>query len=374
MPLSFRAMRWRLILLVVLAFPAPALSADRTSTPHDCDAPTLYMPVCSVAHDWTLAEAAAALGGRDTAAVGQGDTLSILARRASGPVTLCCTIDAPLTRIGDSDIWALSVRVQSLDRAIIDLQISPSGKQLTAYYGVHVGKPALSPRLLGRLVEETLHSEALGEARKLTIYVPPGHVASERIPVVYLADGAMLEGYAPAIEAEIVSGRIRPVLVVGIWPGMADPGMRAREYLIGRSIPRFRNQRAFVIDEVMPFVERSYGASGKRDERMLAGFSDGAAWALSMGLENPDLFGHVAALSLGWPPAADEIASDDRPRVFLAAGFLEPDFYHVTAQAAHRAQASSVLVRFEEFASGHVPVAWQTMLADALAWSFPRGT
>ena len=373
MPVSSRAMRWRLILLAVLPFLAPASADDRYSVPHDCDTPTRYEPVCGVAHDWTPAEAAAALGSRDTAAIGQGNVLNILARRASGPVALCCTIDAPLTRISDSDLWALSVRVKDLDRAIIDLQILPSGEQLTAYYGSHVGKPALSPHLLGRLAEEMLQSEALGEARRLTIYVPPGHVASESIPVVYLADGATLEAYAPAIEAEIVSGRIRPVLVVGIWPGMADPGMRAREYLIGRSIPRFRNQRDFVVDEVMPFVEHAYGASGKREERMLAGSSDGAAWALSMGLKNPKLFGQVAALSLGWPPAADAIASDGRPRVFLAAGFLEPDFYHVTAQAAQRAQDSNVPIRFESFASGHVLVAWQTMLADALAWSFPRG-
>jgi enterochelin esterase-like enzyme len=285
---------------------------------------------------------------------------------------LCCTIEASLARIGDSDIWALSVRVLNLDRAIIDLQLSPPGKQLTAYYGTRVAKPALSPRLLGRLVEETLHSEALGEPRRLTVYVPPGHDPADRIPVIYMADGAALEGYAPAIEAEIISGRIRPVLVVGIWPGMADPGMRVREYLVGHSIPRFRNQRAFVIGEVLPFAEKTFGASDKPGERMLIGFSDGAAWALSMGLKRPDLFGQVAAVSLGWPPATDGIDADGRPKLFLAAGVLEPDFYRVTTQAARRAQDSPVPVRFEEFASGHVLVAWQTMLADALAWSFPR--
>lgn len=365
-------MRLRLILLTVLAVHTPALAGDRFSTPHDCDIPTLYEPVCNAPLTWTASDAAAALGNRDTTAIGQGDTLSILARRASGPVTLCCTIDAPLTRIGDSDIWALSVRMRDLDRAIIDLQLSPPGKQLTAYYGNHVAKPALSPRLLGRLVEETLQSAVMGEPRKLTVYVPPGHDPADRIPVVYMADGSALEGYAPAIEAEIISGRARPVLVVGIWPDMADPGMRAREYLIGRSVPRFRSQRDFVIAEVLPFAERTFGASDKPQERLLMGFSDGAAWALSMGLKRPDLFGQVAALSLAWPPAADGVAADDRPRLFLAAGSLETDYYRATTQAAHRAQASHVAVRFEEFTSGHVLVAWQTMLADALAWSFPR--
>lgn len=373
MPLSSRAMRSRLILLAALAWLAPAGAADRYSTPHDCEMPTHAEPVCNAPFAIGPADAAAALGSRDTVAIGQGDRLTILARRADGPVTLCCTIDAPLTRIGDSEVWGIALHVLSLDRAIVDLQLSPPGRQLNAYYGIHVARPALSPHLLGRLVDETLHSEAMGEPRQLTVYVPPGHDASERLPVVYMADGSTLKAYAPAIEAEIISGRIRPVLVVGIWPGTTDPGTRSREYLIGRSIPRFRDQRDFVIDEVLPFAERTFGASDKPAERMLAGFSDGAAWALAMGLKRPDLFGQVAALSFGWPPAADGVAAQDRPKLFFAAGLLEPDFYRVTAQTAHRAETSPVPVRFEEFASGHVPVAWQTMLADALAWSFPRG-
>jgi enterochelin esterase-like enzyme len=287
-------------------------------------------------------------------------------------VTLCCSIDAPLTRIGDSELWVLSVRVIGLDRAVLDLQISPPSPNLAAYYGEHVHQPVPAAKLLGRLVRETLASGALGEQRHLTIYLPPGHDPAERYPVVYLADGDVLPAYAGTIEAAIVSGRIRPVIVAGLAPGMSDPGMRAREYLVGRSTPRFRDQMRFVFDEAMPFVEARFGASSRPQERMLAGFSDGAAWALATGLRHRDRIGTIAALSLGWIQAADGVASDDRPRLYLAAGMLEPDFYRVTAQAARRAQGSSAPLRYETFLSGHVLVAWQTMLVDALAWSFPR--
>ncbi len=259
-------------------------------------------------------------GGRCDGGAGQswhnGDRAGRCAHRPGAPH--CRPGDAVLhhrcaadARIGDSDVWALSVRVLNLDRAIIDLQLSPAGKQL---YGL-LRQPcrqarALSPRLLGRLVDETLQSAALGEPRRLTVYVPPGHDAADRIPVVYMADGAALDAYAPAIEAEIISGRIRPVLVVGVWPGVADPGVRARsEYLIGPFPSRAAATSATsLIDEVLPFAERTFGASDRPDERMLMGFSDGAAWALSMGLKRPDLFGQIAALSLGWPPAARTVS------------------------------------------------------------------
>ena len=357
---------------MLLFLSGPAFAGDRYSEPHSCDAPTLPFPVCTAQPNWSEADAAAALGARDVVGVAQGDRLSVIARRGAGPVALCCSIDAPLTRIGDSDLWVLSVRVFGLDRAVIDLQVSPPSPNLAAFYGARVTRPAPTAKLLGTLVHETLYSTALGEQRRLVIYLPPGYDAAEHYPVVYLADGDVLPAYAGAIEGAIVSGRIRPVVVAGLAPGMRDPGMRAREYLVGRSTPRYRGQTHFVFDEAMPFVESKYAASDRPPDRMLAGFSDGAGWALSMGLRNSDRVGTVAALSLGWIAAADGVGSDDRPRLYLAAGYLEPDFYRVTAQAARRAQGSAAPLLFESFASGHVLVAWQTMLLDALAWSFPR--
>ncbi|HXC54094.1 MAG TPA: alpha/beta hydrolase-fold protein [Rhizomicrobium sp.] len=357
--------------LLLLAAPG-ALAQDRYSEPRECETPTYYAPVCLTDRVWTAAEAERLLGARDEVAFSQGDTLNVIARQAHGPVYLCCTIETALTRIEGSDLWVLSAHVLDLDRAVIDIQLSPPAKTLTAYYGANVPKPATVERLLGTLVEETIPSAALGEQRRLTIYLPPGYDKSQHYGVVYMADGSVLPAYAPAIEAGIIAGRSRPLIVVGIWPGQGDPAARAREYLVGHSFGRYRHHNQFVIDEVMPFVEGKYGASAQKDDRMLAGFSDGAAWALSTGLRHPDLFGSVAAFSLGWVPAADGIGSDGRPRLYLAAGVLEPDFGRTTARAARRAEGSDAPVRFEEFGSGHTLVAWQTMLLDALAWGFPR--
>ena len=355
-----------------LVFAASAHGGDRFSEPRACDAPTLVAPVCLAQRSWNAADASAALGTRDVVGIAEGDVLSVLARRSSGPVTLCCSIDAPLSRIGDSDLWVLSVRVLGLDRAVLDLQVTPPSGDLAAYYGAQVQASRPAAKLLGTLVRQTLHSAALGEERHLTIYLPPGHDPAQRYPVVYLADGGVLPAYAGAIEAAIVSGRVRPVIVAGLSPGMRDPGNRAREYLVGRSASRFRDQMQFVFDEAMPFIETTYGGSDRPQDRMLAGFSDGAAWALATGLRNRTRIGTITALSLGWIQASDGVASDDRPRLYLAAGTLEPDFYRMTAQAARRAEGSAAPLRFDTFASGHVLVAWQTMLVEALAWSFPR--
>ena len=49
----------------------------------------------------------------------------------------------------------------------------------------------------------------------------------------------------------------------------------------------------------------------------IGGFSDGASYALSLGLTNGDVFGHVLALSPGFAAPADEIG---RPRCYVSHG------------------------------------------------------
>lgn len=312
------------------------------------------------------------LGSRDVTAFAADGVWTVIARRTGGPVSLCCSIVAPLTRIADSDLWTLSLRLFDLDRAIVDVQILPQPPlNVPVYRGAKVPLLDVAAKLSGSLVNETLASAALGETRKLTIYLPPGFDAKRRYPALYMADGYALSAFAPAIEARIVSGQIRPLIVVGIWPGQGDPQDRAREYLPDRLPGRYRAHAQFVLDEVLPLAEAKYGASSDPQDRMLAGFSDGAAWALSLGLGRGGTFGQVAVLSFGWPAAADGIERAPRPRLFFAAGRLEPGFYKTTVLTARHAQATGGGVELEEYTSAHSLFAWTSMIVDALAWAFP---
>ncbi len=356
----------------LLGASAAMAAGEFTLSPRDCDAPSESSPVCLAPEPWSEAEAAGTLGTGTLAAIVRGDTLTVLARRARGPVSICCTIAAPLTRIGDSEYWAVSLKIYGMRRAALDFQAEPEGSDALSFIGPDVANVPTAPRLLGSLVEDTIDSTAMDSRRHLTVYLPPGHDSAQSYPVVYLADGATVRAFAPAIEALIVTGRARPMIVVGLWPAQNDPRARGREYLVGNSASDYSHHSAFVFDEVMPFVERRYGASARPQDRVVAGFSDGAAWALSFGLRHTRDIGTICAFSLGWPAAAEGVDDDDRPRLYLAGGFLEPGFHRVTAEAARRARSSRAPLLFEEFASGHALIAWQAMLLDALAWTFPR--
>ena len=360
--------------LVLLVHPALAANPDRFSIPRACVEPSYEQPVCVANNGLTAAQAAQRLGNRDVAAFSEGSTLTVIARRAEGPVQLCCSIVAPLARIEGSDLWTLSVNVFELNRAIIDIQFSPSlpfNLHSTVYYGQNAPRPPAAASLAGRLVQETLASKALNEARRLTIYLPPAYDAAKHYPIVYMADGFAVAAYAAAIEAAIAAGEVRPLIVVGLWPGLGE--QRHREYLPGFSMPRYAEHADFVLNEVLPFVEAKYAPATRPQDRVVAGFSDGAAWALSTGLAHKDRFGGIVAMSLGWPQAAAGIDAADRPKLFLGSGLLEADFNATTNKAFRRAGYGTNPVKFDGYTSGHAMVAWQNMLLDALRWLFPGG-
>lgn len=85
----------------------------------------------------------------------------------------------------------------------------------------------------------------------------------------------------------------------------------------------------------------------------LGGFSDGASYALSLGVSNGDLFTHLVAFSPGFLSPADPIVG--RPRVFVSHGANDS----VLPVSASREAIVPTLkeagydVRYEEFAGGH---------------------
>ena len=97
----------------------------------------------------------------------------------------------------------------------------------------------------------------------------------------------------------------------------------------------------------------------------VSGFSDGASYALSIGLANGDLFGHVLAWSPGFM-APPDLAG--RPRVFVSHGtddrVLPID--RCSRRLVPVLRADGYDVRYDEFDGGHVvPPA---VLAGSLDW------
>jgi phospholipase/carboxylesterase len=97
----------------------------------------------------------------------------------------------------------------------------------------------------------------------------------------------------------------------------------------------------------------------------LAGFSDGASYALSLGPSNGDLFTHIIAFSPGFSDPTDPIVG--RPRVFMSHGTQDRSLPIAGSRAiAPMFELDGYDVRYDEFEGGHeMPSA---IVQGALDW------
>ena len=100
---------------------------------------------------------------------------------------------------------------------------------------------------------------------------------------------------------------------------------------------------------------------------VLLGFSDGASYALSIGLSNPDLFTAVIALSPGMlaPPRR----LDREQRIFIAHGRRDRVLsFAATKEIAESLRSAGENVRFRPFYGDHEIDA--ESLTEGLQWAF----
>jgi len=158
---------------------------------------------------------------------------------------------------------------------------------------------------------EQFRSRFLRNTRDLVVYVPPGYDDQPftRFPVLYMQDGQNLFDRATSFGGQdwnvhgaadhlIGIGAVQPLVIVGIYNAGKS---RIHEYTPVKS-PKLGGGRAdryakFLIEEVMPFVQREYRVNSDPRVTGLGGSSLGGLLALYLGLKHPQVFGKIAALS-----------------------------------------------------------------------------
>jgi predicted alpha/beta superfamily hydrolase len=155
----------------------------------------------------------------------------------------------------------------------------------------------------------TIESAALGETRRINVYLPPGYDAGEQAyPVLYLIDGGVEQDFihiAGLSQHATISGSFREMIVVGIetvdrrreltFPATKDASLRV-DYPTHGEGAKFR---AFIADEVMPWVEARYRTDGYD---VVMGESLAGLFVMETYLRQPSLFDGYAAIdpSLWW--------------------------------------------------------------------------
>ncbi len=175
--------------------------------------------------------------------------------------------------------------------------------------------PAVAKELKGVDKMLELVSKALGEKRKIKIYLPPGHDRAKSYPVIYAADGMT---NAEILEPLILAGKVRPIVVVGVLPGLpggSSPAVRYQARSSGLRISagdrptRFAKHEKFFCEEVRAWAEKELGATRDQSERAIQGVSNGARFAVEMGMRHPELFGHVFGFSVASTTDSKDLAA-----------------------------------------------------------------
>jgi S-formylglutathione hydrolase FrmB len=142
----------------------------------------------------------------------------------------------------------------------------------------------------------TIESESMKRTVGYNVYLPPQYEKEpeRRFPVVYFLHGSggtesSDAGLAHTVHAEVVAGRISPVIYV--FPnGGKTSGYR--DWADGTV-----KSETLLIQELLPHIDREYRTLAKPEARGICGFSMGGGGAIRLTLKYPDRFGAAASLA-----------------------------------------------------------------------------
>ena len=206
-----------------------------------------------------------------------------------------------------------------------------------------------------------------GTTRPIAIWRAP-NTPSGPLATLYMADGAEGVRVAAARLQPLIEARVIPaVQIVGLF---ADPEHRQDEYIqFGRL--RYRAHERWLLETVIPWAERVARASP--DQRIIGGYSNGAAFALFMAAEHGDVFAGVLAHSPMAEAETFHIERSPRPlRWALSAGRGEYSAYPLRAinVVAAMAAAQGGEVRLCTGPWRHDPHVWADLSPGSIAWLF----
>jgi phospholipase/carboxylesterase len=177
-------------------------------------------------------------------------------------------------------------------------------------------------------------------ARGVYLYVPAGYRAERPVPLAVVLHGAGEDARdglallrAPADEAGLI---------------LLSP--TSREYTWDLVVGRYGPDVAG-IGRVLEQTFARYAVDPARVA--IGGYSDGASYALSLGLANGDLFTHVLAFSPGFLAPAERVGS---PRIFVSHGTRDGwlPVERCSRRIVPQLERAGYEVRYREFDGGHV--------------------
>lgn len=180
-----------------------------------------------------------------------------------------------------------------------------------------------------------VHQVGGDSGHAVRVFYPPGYAENtlESYPVLYMQDGQNLFFPDEAFGGQhwkveetlgVLSSMnlIRKAIVVGVYP---------RDRMADYTRPGYETYGRFVVDELKPWVERSYRTLPGREHNAVIGSSLGGVVSFYLGWQYPELFGAVGAMSATFgfhDDLAERVASEPRRplRVYLDTGWPRDNY------------------------------------------------
>lgn len=218
----------------------------------------------------------------------------------------------------------------------------------------------------GTFEDTTFYSTNLNNSRQIRVYLPPGYYDSKiYYPTALVHDGLEYISFARAnnvIDYLLSENLADPV--IGIF---VPPVNRTPEY-ISSDIEEFTS---FIVDEVIPWIDRKYRTLTNPAFRAVMGSSAGGNISLWLGMNHPEIFGNIAAFS---PYIDPEILSffENSPRLELKIYMIHGSYDHI--DVIHQSIDAFLPILDnkqyeylnEEYPEGHSYGFWRAHLDDAL--------
>ncbi|MEM7530590.1 MAG: alpha/beta hydrolase-fold protein [Chloroflexota bacterium] len=322
---------------------------------------------------------------------------------------------APMTRLGDTDLWYRSYHIRSDARFTYELgptnqpvpenpagwdpnlamwQTDPLNPEQCTYphdpEGSFFGYTASLVELPNALPQPWLkptasipagktdlvryQSQLLNNTRRVWVYTPPA-VAEPSDPynLLILFDGFVYSQVIPTatiLDNLLAVDKIKPTVAV-----MIDPVDRASE------LDGSQQFTTFLVDEFLPWIRECYPVTDAAVHTTIGGSSMGGLAALYTALERPDVFGNVISQSgafwFGNPDNQDwfvaKVANEFQPSpehllsIYMDVGLYEPINLHINRKMRDVLQQKKMNIEYSEVSRTHEPLSWQEGLMEVLS-------
>lgn len=168
------------------------------------------------------------------------------------------------------------------------------------------GFDALQPGISqGKIDTIYYESKTVGTRRKAIIYTPPGFSKDKKYPVLYLLHGIggdemeWLNGGQPQVILDNLYAEKKIEFMIVVMPnGRAMKNDRVEGNIMApEKVQAFATFEKDLLDDLIPFIEKTYPVIKDREHRAIAGLSMGGGQALNFGLGDLDKFAWVGGFS-----------------------------------------------------------------------------